>query len=73
MSDEGLWQRRFRMFVAIRLLGLVTFLVGVAIAFTDLVEPGGSKLIGGLLAVIGALDAVVATRILKRSWERQDK
>jgi hypothetical protein len=73
MSDDDLWKRRFQLFLAIRLVGLATFLVGIAIAFTDLVQPGGSKLIGGLLAVLGALDAVVAPRILKRGWERLDK
>ena len=53
--------------------GLATFLLGIAIAFSDLVQPGGHKLIGGLLAVMGALDAVIAPRILKKGWERQDQ
>jgi hypothetical protein len=72
-SGDPLWKRRFQLFLAIRLVGLATFLVGIAIAFTDLVQPGGHKLIGGLLAVVGALDAVIAPRILKRGWERQDQ
>lgn len=72
-DDDQLWKKRFRLFLAIRLVGLVTFLAGIAIAFTDLVQPGGSKLIGGLLAVMGALDAVIAPRILKRGWESQDR
>ena len=73
MSDEQVWKRRFQLFLAIRLVGLATFLLGIAIAFSDLAGPGGWKLLGGLLAVIGAIDAVVAPRILKRGWERQDK
>lgn len=73
MSDNELWKKRFRTFMLVRLAGLATFLAGIAIAFTDLVQPGGHKLIGGLLAVMGALDAVIAPRILKRGWERQDK
>jgi hypothetical protein len=73
MADDELWKRRFRTFLAIRLVGLATFLVGIAVAFSDLLQPGGSKLIGGLLAVMGAIDAVIAPRILKRGWERQDK
>ncbi|WP_294120021.1 hypothetical protein [Sphingomonas sp.] len=73
MADDELWKKRFRTFLAIRLVGLATFLVGIAVAFSDLVQPGGQKLIGGLLAVMGALDAVIAPRVLKRSWERQDK
>ena len=73
MSDNELWKKRFRTFMLVRLAGLATFLAGIAIAFTGLVQPGGHKLIGGLLAVMGALDAVIAPRILKRGWERQDK
>jgi hypothetical protein len=73
MNDDEVWKKRFRTFLTIRLIGLATFLAGIAIAFSDLVQPGGNKLIGGLLAVIGALDAVIAPRILKRGWERQDR
>ncbi|HEY5458625.1 MAG TPA: hypothetical protein VIJ81_04030 [Sphingomicrobium sp.] len=73
MTDDVLWKRRFRTFLAIRLVGLATFLAGIAIAFSDLLQPGGNKLLGGLLVVMGALDAVIAPRILKRGWERQDQ
>lgn len=73
MSDDELWKRRFRTFLAIRLVGLATFIAGIAIAFSDLLQPGGNKLIGGLLAVMGALDAVIAPRVMKRGWERQDR
>jgi len=73
MSDDQLWKKRFQLFLAIRLVGLATFIIGVAIAFSDLLRPGGWKLLGGLLAVMGAIDAVVAPRLLKRGWDRQDK
>jgi hypothetical protein len=73
MTDDELWKKRFRAFMAIRLVGLATFLLGIAIAFSDLVQPGGWKLLGGLLAVMGVVDALLAPRILKRSWERQDR
>ena len=73
MKDEDLWRRRFQLFMAIRLFGLLTFLLGIAIAFSDLVRPGGWKLLGGILAVIGVIDAVLAPRILKKGWERLDK
>lgn len=72
MNDEDLWRRRFQLFMAIRLFGLLTFLLGVAIAFSDLVRPGGWKLLGGILVVIGVVDAVVAPRVLKKGWERLD-
>ena len=73
MNDEELWKKRFQIFAAIRLFGVATFLLGLAIAFSDLVRPGGWKLLGGILVVIGAVDALVAPRVLKRGWERLDK
>ncbi len=73
MTDDQVWKRRFQLFTAIRLFGLLTFLLGIAIAFTDLVRPGGWALVGGILAIIGVIDAVLAPRILKKGWERLDK
>ena len=73
MNDEELWRKRFHLFAAVRLLGVLTFLLGVAIAFTDLVRTGGWPLLGGILAIVGAIDAVVAPRLLKKGWERQDR
>lgn len=73
MTDEEVWKGRFQLFAAIRLFGLIIFLLGIAIAFTDLVRPGGWRLLGGILAIIGAIDAVLAPRILKKGWERLDK
>jgi hypothetical protein len=73
MNDEELWRKRFQLFMAIRVFGLLTFLVGLAIAFTDLVRPGGWPLLGGILVIIGAIDAMLAPRILKKGWERLEK
>lgn len=73
MRDEELWKKRFQIFAAIRLAGVATFLLGLAIAFSNLVRPGGWPLLGGVLAIIGAIDALVAPRILKRGWERLDQ
>ena len=73
MRDEELWKKRFQVFAAIRLVGVATFLLGVAIAFSDLVRPGGWPLLGGVLAIIGVIDALVAPRILRRGWERLDQ
>ena len=41
MNDEELWKKRFQIFAAVRLLGVATFLLGLVIAFSDLVRPGG--------------------------------
>ena len=71
-DDNELWRKRFQLFLAIRLFGLITFLLGLAIAFSDLVRPGGWKLLGGIVVIVGVIDAVLAPRILKKGWERQD-
>jgi hypothetical protein len=71
MDDDLLWKKRFRTFAFLRLAGLALFLFGIAIAFTDLAKPGGWPLLGAILAITGALDAVIAPRILKRSWDKK--
>ena len=47
--------------------GLILFLLGIAIAFTDLLRPGGWKLLGGILVIVGAIEAVISPRLVKRS------
>ena len=73
MNKKELWKKRFQIFAAIRLFGVATFLLGLAIAFSDLVRTGGWPLLGGVLVIIGVVDALVAPRILKRGWERLDR
>ncbi|HET7816932.1 MAG TPA: hypothetical protein VFK58_05085 [Sphingomicrobium sp.] len=73
MADERLWRRRFLAFMAVRLAGVATFLLGVAIAYSDLVREGGWPLVGGIVAIMGAIDALFAPRLLKTLWEQQDR
>ena len=73
MTDEELWKKRFQIFAAVRLVGVLTFLLGLVIAFSDLVRPAGWKLLGGILVIVGVIDAVFAPRILKRGWDRLDR
>lgn len=73
MTDDEVWRQRFQLFAAIRLAGLAIFLLGIAIAFSDLVRPGGWRLLGGSLAVVGAADAILIPRILHRGWKRLER
>ena len=70
-DDELLWKRRFHLFALVRLAGLVLFLLGMAVMLTDLVRPGGWPLLGGILVAVGVIEAVLAPRILKRSWDKK--
>jgi len=73
MNDEALWKRRFLMFMAVRLVGTLTFLLGIAIAYSDLVREGGWPLAGFIVAGIGAIDALLAPKLLRKHWEREDR
>lgn len=70
MDDEALWKRRFLAFVALRLFGLAIFFLGIAVAYTDLLRRGGWPQVGGVLAILGAIDALFAPRMLKRGWDK---
>ena len=72
MVDEDIWKRRFAVFALLRLSGLAIFFLGVAIAFSDLVQEGGWPPLGGLLMIAGLFEAIVMPKIVKRSWERED-
>ena len=60
-------KRQFIIFAILRVGGLILFLLGIAIAFTDLLRPGGWKLLGGILVRVGAIEAVISPRLVKRS------
>ena len=72
-SNDELWRKRFQLFALVRVFGLATFLLGIAIAYTDLIRPGGWPLVGGLIAIAGALDAVIAPRLLRKAWRQSDQ
>lgn len=73
MADEDLWRRRFQVFMLVRLFGLAVFFVGIAIAYSNLLRPGGWPALGAIIAIMGALDAVFAPRMLKKLWNEQDR
>ncbi|NUT00930.1 MAG: hypothetical protein HOP96_08160 [Sphingomonas sp.] len=73
MADEELWKRRFQMFMLVRLFGLAVFVLGIFVIYTDLLRPGGWPAVGAVLTIMGALDAVLAPKMLKKLWEQQDR
>lgn len=72
MNNEKLWRKRFMTAMLARLFGLTVMLLGVAITFTDLLRQGGWPLVGGLLVIGGAIDALFAPRLMKKAWELED-
>ena len=72
MPDEAQWKRRFALYTAARVGGVGIFLLGVAIAYSNLVCPGGWPQLGAVIAILGVLDALLLPRVIKRAWERED-
>ncbi|HET9810680.1 MAG TPA: hypothetical protein VFP53_03165 [Sphingomicrobium sp.] len=72
MDDESKWRNRFYLFMGARLFGLATFLLGIAVMFSDLVRPGGWPAVGGVIVVLGLIDSVVAPNLLKKQWKKED-
>jgi len=73
MDDEKLWRQRFFLYSAVRLGGLAIFFLGIAIAYSNLVRQGGWPQVGAIVAIMGAIDAVFAPRLLKRAWDEADR
>ena len=72
MRDEAEWKRRFALYAAARLGGVGIFLLGVAIAYSNLLRPGGWPQVGAAVAIIGVVASLLLPRLIKRAWERED-
>jgi hypothetical protein len=73
MDDDAIWKRRLAIYSLVRLAGLAIFFLGIAIMYTKLLRPGGWPQVGAIVAILGAIDALFAPRLLKREWDRQDR
>jgi hypothetical protein len=73
MDDEKQWRKRFLAYMGARLAGLAVFFLGIAVAYTDLLRPGGWPQVGAIIAILGVLDALLLPRVIKKSWERKEK
>jgi hypothetical protein len=73
MADEATWKRRLLMYTAARAAGLAVFMLGLAIAYSDLLREGGWPQVGAIVAILGVIDALFAPRLLKKGWDEQDR
>jgi membrane protein implicated in regulation of membrane protease activity len=71
--DEDVARQRLLIYSLVRFGGLIIFFLGIAIMYTNLVRPGGWPQVGAIVAILGVLDAMLAPRILKKAWDRQDE
>ena len=73
MDDDAMWRRRLLLYSLVRFGGLFVFFIGLAIVYTNLLRRGGLPQVGAVVAILGALDALFAPRLLKRSWDEKDR
>jgi hypothetical protein len=73
MDEEALWRKRLLAYSAVRFGGLAVFFLGVAIIYTDLLRPSGWPQVGGIVAIMGVIDALFAPRLLKKFWDERDR
>lgn len=71
--EDDIWRKRLLIYSLVRFGGLAIFFLGIAIFYTNLVRPGGWPQLGAIVAILGALDALLAPRLLKRAWDREDR
>jgi hypothetical protein len=71
-DQETLWRKRFLIFMIVRIAGIGIFLCGVAIAYFDVLRPGGWPQLGAVVAIMGAIDATFAPRLLRKRWKDED-
>jgi hypothetical protein len=71
--DDDQARRRLLAYTLLRGGGVVIFLLGVAIIYTNIVRPGGWPQLGAIVAILGVVDAMVMPLLIKRSWDKRDE
>jgi hypothetical protein len=72
-DNDALWRKRLLIYSLVRFGGLAIFFLGVAIIYTNMVRSGGAPQLGAIIAIMGAIDALFAPRLLKKAWDQQDR
>ena len=70
--DAAEWKRRLSLYSAARLPGLAVFMLGIAIAYSNLLRPGGWPQVGAVLAIVGGVGSILLPRAVRRRWVRMD-
>ena len=72
-DQEEVWRKRLLIYSLVRFGGLAIFFLGIAIAYTNVVRPGGWPQVGAVVAIMGVIDALFAPRLLKQAWDKEDE
>jgi hypothetical protein len=72
-DEDALWRKRLLAYSAVRLGGVAIVFLGVAIIYTNLLREGGWPRLGAIVALLGAVDTLLAPRLLKKLWDREQR
>jgi hypothetical protein len=72
-DEDALWRKRLLAYSAVRLGGVAIVFMGVAIIYTNLLREGGWPRLGAIIALLGAVDTLLAPRLLKKLWDREQR
>ena len=70
-DDEVKWRNRLLVMTTVRLSGVAIIGLGLVVALTGLIVPGGNRIAGAMIIVVGTFDAAFAPLLVKRMWDRQ--
>ena len=70
-DDEVKWRNRLLVMTLVRLSGVAIIGLGLVVALTSLIVPGGNRITGAMIIVVGTFDAAFAPLLVKRMWDRQ--
>ncbi len=73
IPNDALWRKRFAIFAALRVSGLLLFLLGMGITFSDWIRPGGFLELGLLVIGLGLTEALLGPVLLKRMWDKDGR
>lgn len=71
--DDDTARQRLLLYTLVRLAGVAIFFLGIATIYTNLVRLGGWPQVGAIIAIVGALAALILPHLLKRAWDRKDQ
>ena len=71
--DDDKARQRLLTYTLVRFGGVAIFFLGIATIYTGLLRVGGWPQAGAIIAILGAIDALLAPHFLKRAWDRQDQ
>ena len=71
--DDDLWRKRFLIFAALRVSGLLLFFLGMTIIFSDWLRPGGFLELGLVIVGLGLLEALLGPVLIRRAWEKKSQ